>query len=303
MFIYDFTIQNCHNYFCVQQLFGFCHINIPVEDDEVGALAGFERAGFATLDLTDDELAKEHVRHMVGGRSVLARDERLFRFEFPERPGALMRFLAQMKEPLVLVLIGAGMVTAGLGEWIDSSVIFGVVVVNAIIGYLQEGKAEAALAALARAVATDVTVVRGGRRRRMDAVHLVPGDVVWLSAGDKVPADLRIVSGRTESHLMLVDLRAKNLTGKAAEALLGRAHITVNKNSVPNDPQSPFVTSGIRVGTPAATTRGFGVDDMKQIARWIDRAVRNVENESELATIKAEVLESCNKHPLYPGLE
>ncbi len=96
----------------------------------------------------------------------------------------------------MLVLIGAGIVTAGLGEWIDSSVIFGVVVVNAIIGYLQEGKAEAALAALARAVATDVTVVRGGRRRRMDAVHLVPGDVVWLSAGDKVPADLRIVSGR-----------------------------------------------------------------------------------------------------------
>jgi cation-transporting ATPase F len=85
-----------------------------------------------------------------------------------------------LKEPLVLVLIGAGVVTAALGEWIDSSVIFGVVVVNAMIGYLQEGKAEAALAALARAVATEVTVVRDGRRRRMDAVHLVPGDVVWL---------------------------------------------------------------------------------------------------------------------------
>ena len=123
---------------------------------------------------------------------------------------ALIRFLAQMKEPLVLVLIGAGIVTAGLGEWIDSSVIFGVVVVNAIIGYLQEGKAEAALAALARAVATDVTVVRGGRRRRMDAVHLVPGDVVWLSAGDKVPADLRIVSGR---QLRTVEAQ---LTGEAA---------------------------------------------------------------------------------------
>ena len=92
--------------------------------------------------------------------------------------------------------IGAGVVTALLGEWVDSSVIFGVVIVNAVIGYLQEGKAEAALAALARAVATEVTVVRGGKRQRMDAVHLVPGDVVWLAAGDKVPADLRILHGR-----------------------------------------------------------------------------------------------------------
>jgi cation-transporting ATPase F len=94
----------------------------------------------------------------------------------PNRPtpragrSALARFLAQLREPLVLVLIGSGIVTAALGEWIDSSVILGVVLVNAIIGYLQEGKAEAALEALARAIATEVTVVRGGRRRRMDAV-------------------------------------------------------------------------------------------------------------------------------------
>ncbi|OHC62346.1 MAG: carbonate dehydratase [Rhodocyclales bacterium GWA2_65_19] len=123
---------------------------------------------------------------------------------------ALARFLSQFTEPLVLVLIGAGLVTAGLGEWVDSSVIFGVVMVNAVIGYLQEGKAEAALAALARAVATEVNVLRGGRRRRMDAVHLVPGDVVWLAAGDRVPADLRIVSGR---QLRTVEAA---LTGEAA---------------------------------------------------------------------------------------
>jgi cation-transporting ATPase F len=129
-----------------------------------------------------------------------------------EQPGrsALTRFLSQLKEPLVLVLVGAGIVTAGLGEWVDSSVIFGVVIINAVIGYLQEGKAEAALAALARALATEVTVVRDGRRRRMDAVHLVPGDVVWLAAGDKVPADARIVSARQMRTIEAA------LTGEAA---------------------------------------------------------------------------------------
>ncbi|HOO86933.1 MAG TPA: serine hydroxymethyltransferase, partial [Synergistales bacterium] len=101
--------------------------------------------------------------------------------------------------------------------------------------------------------------------------------------------DYHLVSGGTDNHLILVNLMTKGVTGKAAEAALDKAGMTVNKNAVPFDTQSPFITSGIRVGTPAATTRGFGVDDMKQIARWIDRAVRNVENESELATIKAEV--------------
>ena len=134
----------------------------------------------------------------------------------PNRPrtapgrSALARFSAQFTQPLVLVLIGAGVVTGGLGEWVDTSVIFGVVIVNAIIGYIQEGKAEEALAALARAVATEVTVVRGGQRRRMDAVHLAPGDVVWLAAGDKVPADLRILSGK---QLRTVEAA---LTGEAA---------------------------------------------------------------------------------------
>ena len=157
-------------------------------------------------------------QHGVCSDHGLTEDEAAIRLAShgPNRPsqqpgrGALARFLAQLKEPLVLVLIGAGMVTAALGEWIDSSVIFGVVLVNAVIGYLQEGKAEAALAALARAVATEVTVVRDGRRRRMDAVHLVPGDVVWLTAGDKVPADLRILSGR---QLRTVEAA---LTGEAA---------------------------------------------------------------------------------------
>jgi cation-transporting ATPase F len=156
--------------------------------------------------------------HGVDPAHGLAEDEAATRLarHGPNRPSqqpgrsALSRFFGQIKEPLVLVLIASGVVTGALGEWIDSSVIFGVVLVNAMIGYLQEDKAEAALAALARAVATEVTVIRDGRRRRMDAVHLVPGDVVWLAAGDKVPADLRILSGR---QLRTVEAA---LTGEAA---------------------------------------------------------------------------------------
>lgn len=112
-----------------------------------------------------------------------------------------------------------------------------------------------------------------------------------------------LVSGGTDNHLILVNLADRDVTGKAAEAALVRAGITVNKNAVPFDTQSPFVTSGIRIGTAAATTRGFGSNDMKDIARWIDRAVRNVENESALETIRSEVLEACASYPLYPGLE
>ncbi|MBI5861577.1 MAG: HAD-IC family P-type ATPase [Rhodocyclales bacterium] len=107
----------------------------------------------------------------------------------------LARFAAQFAAPLVLVLIVAGSVTAALGEWVDSAVIFGVVLINAIVGYVQEGKAEAALAALARAIATQATVIRSKERQRLDAAHLVPGDIVWLAAGDRVPADLRLLKG------------------------------------------------------------------------------------------------------------
>ncbi|MEW6293812.1 MAG: HAD-IC family P-type ATPase [Pseudomonadota bacterium] len=116
----------------------------------------------------------------------------------PIPPGrsASARLADQLRAPLVLVLIAAGAITAFLGEWVDAGVILGVVVVNAMIGYLQEGKAVAALAVLAKSVATEVTVLRGGKRRRMNAVHLVPGDIVHLVAGDKVPADLRVLRGK-----------------------------------------------------------------------------------------------------------
>lgn len=112
--------------------------------------------------------------------------------ETPGKP-AWKRFAEQLSQPLVLVLIGAGAITSGLGEWVDASVIFGVVLVNAIIGYWQEAKAEGALAALAKSLATPVTVRRGGHRRKMDASQLVPGDIVLLAAGDRIPADLRLL--------------------------------------------------------------------------------------------------------------
>jgi magnesium-transporting ATPase (P-type) len=114
-----------------------------------------------------------------------------------QAPGrsALARLATQFTAPLVLVLIVAGSITAALGEYVDSTVIFGVVVINALVGYIQEGKAEAALAALARAIATHAIVVRNSARQRLDAVHLVPGDIVWLAAGDRVPADLRLLTG------------------------------------------------------------------------------------------------------------
>jgi len=107
-----------------------------------------------------------------------------------------------------------------------------------------------------------------------------------------------IVSGGTDTHLMLVDLRPKGLTGKAAQALLDRAGITVNKNTIPGDPQSPFVTSGIRIGTPAVTTRGFTEPEMERVAEMID-TVLTKQDDATLARIKAEVRELTDQFPLY----
>ena len=108
--------------------------------------------------------------------------------------------------------------------------------------------------------------------------------------------ELRIVSGGSDNHLFSCDLRNWNLTGKEAESLLGTANITVNKNTIPNDPQSPFVTSGIRIGTPAVTTRGMKELEMKKISLLIARLLRDKEDSEE---IKNEVLDLCQKFPLY----
>jgi glycine hydroxymethyltransferase len=108
-----------------------------------------------------------------------------------------------------------------------------------------------------------------------------------------------IVSGGTDTHLLLVDLRPKNLTGKDAEAALDRAGITVNKNTIPGDPQSPFVTSGVRIGTPALTTRGMKEAEMRQVAGLIDRAIASRGDEDAIRDVKAEVYELASRFPLY----
>ncbi len=108
-----------------------------------------------------------------------------------------------------------------------------------------------------------------------------------------------IVSGGTDCHMFLVDLVDKGITGKAADAALGAAYITVNKNAVPNDPQSPFVTSGLRLGTPAVTTRGFGEAEVAELAGWIADVLDDVENDSLIDEVRAKVLGICKRFPVY----
>jgi glycine hydroxymethyltransferase len=110
---------------------------------------------------------------------------------------------------------------------------------------------------------------------------------------------LRLVSGGTDNHLMLVDVRPKQLTGKAAQAILETVNITVNKNTIPFDPEKPMVTSGIRIGTPAVTSRGMNSDDMKLVARAIAMALENPEKETTLNEAREIVAGLCNKYPLY----
>jgi glycine hydroxymethyltransferase len=110
---------------------------------------------------------------------------------------------------------------------------------------------------------------------------------------------VRVVSGRTESHMMLLDLRGKRITGKDAEAALGRAHITVNKNAIPNDPEKPMVTSGVRIGTPAMTTRGFKVPEAERLAQLIADVLDRPADEASLGRVAAEVKALCAAHPVY----
>ncbi len=110
---------------------------------------------------------------------------------------------------------------------------------------------------------------------------------------------LRIVSGRTDCHMFLLDLRAKKITGKDAEAALGRAHITVNKNAIPNDPEKPFVTSGVRIGSPAMTTRGFREPEAEQLANLIADLLDAPNDEANVARVRNGVTEMCRRYPVY----
>lgn len=120
-----------------------------------------------------------------------------------------------------------------------------------------------------------------------------------LMAQALVKRGLRIVSGRTESHVMLVDLRAKKITGKEAENILERAHITCNKNAIPNDPEKPFVTSGIRLGSPAMTTRGFKEEQAVLVANLVADVLDNPHNEDNIAKVRAQVTDLTKRFPVY----
>jgi glycine hydroxymethyltransferase len=117
-----------------------------------------------------------------------------------------------------------------------------------------------------------------------------------------VERGFRIVSGRTESHVMLVDLRAKGITGKAAELALGQAHITCNKNGIPNDPEKPMVTSGIRLGTPAMTTRGFGVEQVRTTAHLIADVLEAPNDAAHIAAVRHRVADLVDPFPVYGDL-
>jgi glycine hydroxymethyltransferase len=108
-----------------------------------------------------------------------------------------------------------------------------------------------------------------------------------------------VVTGKTDNHIVLMDLRSKELTGKDCEMALGQANITVNKNAVPDDPQSPFVTSGIRLGTPAVTTRGFGTEEIELLTNWICDVVLDLGNAEKITQIKSDVVSLCKKFPVY----
>ena len=162
----------------------------------------------------------------------------------------LERFLLQFHQPLVYILIAAGIVTAVLGEVVDSAVIVGVVLVNAIVGYIQEAKAAGALEALAKAMVTEAVVIRSGATRRVNAVELVPGDVVVLRSGDKVPADVRLTA--------IKDLRVDEsaLTGESVpvgkhEAILDRDTVLADRRNMAY--ASTLVTYGQATGVVVAT--------------------------------------------------
>ena len=118
-------------------------------------------------------------------------------------------------------------------------------------------------------------------------------------AEELVKRGLRIVSGRTESHVFLIDLQPMKITGKAAEAALGKANITVNKNAIPNDPEKPFVTSGIRIGSAAMTTRGFNEADARVLANLVADVLANPEDEANLANVRKQITALCDKYPVY----
>jgi magnesium-transporting ATPase (P-type) len=226
-------------------------------------------------------LPPEEVADLLGanpdtGLDILEAKSRLDRIGqnvLAARPGIspLGRFLLQFHQPLVYILIAAGLVTAALGEWLDAWVICGVVLVNAVVGYVQEAKAVKALAALSATMKAEATLVRGGRTSRVDAAGLVPGDVVLLRSGDKVPADMRIVRARE----LRVDESA--LTGESAP-------VEKNPAAVAREAVLADRTGMAYAGTLVSYGQGTGLVTATGAATELGRIAGLVESAEELAT-------------------
>ncbi|MBU1545956.1 MAG: cation-transporting P-type ATPase [Proteobacteria bacterium] len=199
-----------------------------------------------------DRFAVEHRLEAFGPNAITAQ----------KGQGPLIRFLLQFHQPLIYILIASGLVTAFLQEWVDSGVIFGVVLVNAVIGYLQEAKAVNALAALARTMTTEATVLRQGEKRRIPATELVPGDIVFLQSGDKVPADLRLFQVRD------LQVAEAALTGESAPVVKdhgrhGRDTVLADRRNMAY--ASTLVTYGQGWGIVTATGDATEVGRISQL--------------------------------------
>ncbi len=200
--------------------------------------------------------------------------------------GPLLRFLLQFHQPLIYILLASAAITAALREWVDASVIFGVTLVNAIIGFIQESKAESALAALAKMVTTQAVVLRGGRRINLPSEDLVPGDVVLLAAGDKVPADLRLVRGRE----LAVD--ESTLTGESVP-------VAKHAAALAEDTRLADRTCMAYAGTLVTGGQGAGVVVAVGDATETGRISRLIEEADMLSTPLTRKIEWFSKVLLY----
>ncbi|MBZ0183746.1 MAG: serine hydroxymethyltransferase [Melioribacteraceae bacterium] len=286
-----------------------------------------KETGLIDYNLVEDLAVKEKPKLIITGASAYSRDWDYAKFrEIADKVGALL--LCDMSHP-------SGLIAKGL---LNNPVPYCDIVTSTTHKTLRGPRGGVILVGKDRENPMGIKTVKGDRLKLMSEVldsmvmpgiqggplmHVIMAKAVAFGealqdsfktyaeqviknsktlAEELVSYGFDIISGGTDNHLMLVDLTNKNVSGKKAERVLEESGMTVNKNMIPFDTKSPFVTSGIRIGTPAVTTRGMKEDEMKKIAAFINRAIDNSENESELITIKNEIKEFCSAFPLYPEL-
>ncbi len=286
-----------------------------------------KETGLIDYNLVEDLAVKEKPKLIITGASAYSRDWDYAKFrEIADKVGALL--LCDMSHP-------SGLIAKGL---LNNPVPYCDIVTSTTHKTLRGPRGGVILVGKDRENPMGIKTVKGDRLKLMSEVldsmvmpgiqggplmHVIMAKAVAFGealqdsfktyaeqviknsktlAEELVSYRFDIISGGTDNHLLLVDLTNKNVSGKKAERVLEEAGMTVNKNMIPFDTKSPFVTSGIRIGTPAVTTRGMKEEEMKKIAAFINRAIENSENESELITIKNEIKEFCSAFPLYPEL-